>query len=71
MLAPLEQEGAEVVIDARGLGFIDAGSAALLTATAVARRERRTIVVCDDAVARVLRLVRADEWLTVHRAGDV
>lgn len=71
VLAPLEQEGAEVVIDARGLGFIDAGSAALLTATAVARRERRTIVVCDDAVARVLRLVRADEWLTVHRAGDV
>ncbi|WP_113702779.1 MEDS domain-containing protein [Nonomuraea lactucae] len=71
VLAPLEKETDEVVIDATGVGFMDAGSAQLLTATALARGERRTVVVCDDTIARVLRLIRADELLTVQRAGDV
>ncbi|GAA2281230.1 hypothetical protein GCM10010149_26870 [Nonomuraea roseoviolacea subsp. roseoviolacea] len=69
VLAPLEREPGEVVVDLTALGFIDAGSAQLLSATALARQGRPTVVVCGEAVARVLRLVRADALLTVRR-GD-
>lgn len=71
VLSPLEKETADVVIDASQLGFIDAGSAQLLTVTALARPPGSTVVVCGDAVARLLRLIRADEFVTVHRVGDV
>ncbi|MGN9839405.1 MEDS domain-containing protein [Nonomuraea sp. H19] len=71
LLAPLEKEPGEVVIDASELGFIDAGSAQLLTALAMARRQAATVVVCGDRVARVLRLIRAEEFLAVRRVGDV
>jgi anti-anti-sigma regulatory factor len=71
VLAPLEKEPGPVVIDASQLGFIDAGSARLLTATAMARPAGTTTVVCGEAVARVLRMIRADEVLAVRRVGDV
>ncbi|WP_170223529.1 MEDS domain-containing protein [Nonomuraea turkmeniaca] len=71
VLAPLEKEPGEVVIDASGLDFIDAGSAQLLTVTAMARPPGSTTVVCGDAMARVLRLIGADAFVTVRRAGDV
>lgn len=71
LLARLEKEPGPVVIDASGLDFIDAGSARLLTATAMARPRGATEVVCRDPVARVLRLIRADEFVTVRRVGDV
>ena len=71
VLAQLEAVAAEVVIDATGLDFIDAGSAQLLAVTALARTDHRTVVVCRGTVARVLRLIRADEVVIVRRAGDV
>ncbi|MCK2220898.1 MEDS domain-containing protein [Actinomadura sp. ATCC 31491] len=71
VLARLEKEPGEVVVDASHLAFIDAGSAHLLTRTAVARRPGSTVVVCGEATARVLRLIRAEEFLTVRRVGDV
>ncbi|MEW9548593.1 MEDS domain-containing protein [Nonomuraea sp. NPDC050783] len=70
VLARLEREPGEVVVDASGLGFIDAGSAQLLTRTALARPAGSTVVVCGAATARVLRLIRAEECLTVRRVGD-
>ncbi|MFB9624831.1 MEDS domain-containing protein [Nonomuraea helvata] len=70
LLGRLEKEPAEVVIDACGLAFIDAGSAQLLTLTAMARPRGSTVVVCGDSMARVLRLIRADEFITVRRVGD-
>ncbi|TMR89211.1 MEDS domain-containing protein [Nonomuraea basaltis] len=70
VLAPLEKEPGEVVIDASALDFIDAGSAQLLTVTAMARPAGSTVVVCGDAMARVLRLIRADEFVGVRRVGD-
>ncbi|MFC4119605.1 MEDS domain-containing protein [Nonomuraea zeae] len=70
VLAPLEKEPAEVVIDASQLDFIDAGSAQLLTLTALARPPGSTVVVCRDSIARVLRLIRAEEFVTVRRVGD-
>jgi anti-anti-sigma regulatory factor len=71
VLARLEKEPGEVVIDASELDFIDAGSAHLLTVTAMARPAGSTVVVCGHTVARVLRLIRADEYLAVRRVGDV
>ncbi|MEV4171453.1 MEDS domain-containing protein [Nonomuraea sp. NPDC049709] len=71
LLGRLEEEPGEVVIDASGLDFIDAGSAQLLTVTAMARPRGSTVVVCRDTMARVLRLIRADEYVTVRRVGDV
>ena len=71
VLARLEKEPAEVVIDASELDFIDAGSAQLLTFTAMARPPGSTVVVCRDSIARVLRLIRADEFVAVRRVGDV
>ncbi|GAA2207067.1 hypothetical protein GCM10009850_025250 [Nonomuraea monospora] len=71
LLTRLEKEPGEVVVDASGLDFIDAGSAQLLTVTAMSRPYGTTSVVCRDPVARVLRLIGADEFLTVRRAGDV
>ncbi|MEO3871652.1 MEDS domain-containing protein [Nonomuraea sp. B12E4] len=71
VLARLEKEPAEVVIDATELDFIDAGSAQLLTVTAMARPRDSTVMVCRDTVARVLRLIRADEFIAVRRVGDV
>lgn len=71
VLAPLEKEPGEVVIDASQLDFIDAGSAQLLAAMAMARPEGSTVVVCGEIVARVLRLIRADEFLALRRVGDV
>ncbi|HEX4814333.1 MAG TPA: MEDS domain-containing protein [Nonomuraea sp.] len=71
VLAPLEKEPGRVVIDASALDFIDAGSARLLSATARARPAGATVVVCGEAVARVLRMIRADEVLAVLRVGDV
>ncbi|MEU4224467.1 MEDS domain-containing protein [Nonomuraea sp. NPDC026600] len=71
VLTQLEAVTAEVVIDATGLDFIDAGSAQLLAVTALARTGHRTVVVCRGTVARMLRLIRADEVVTVRRAGDV
>ncbi|MEU7744871.1 MEDS domain-containing protein [Nonomuraea sp. NPDC049158] len=73
VLTQLEAVAAEVVIDATGLDFIDAGSAQLLALTALARaaaHHHRTVVVCRGTVARVLRLIRADEVLAVRRAVD-
>ncbi|MEV5496350.1 MEDS domain-containing protein [Nonomuraea fuscirosea] len=71
LLARLEHEPGEVVVDATGLDFIDAGSAQLLTVTALARPYGSTSVVCGASVARVLRLIRADEVIAVRRVGDV
>ncbi|MFG1701913.1 MEDS domain-containing protein [Nonomuraea sp. M3C6] len=71
VLARLENEPCEVVIDASELDFIDAGSAQLLTVTALARPRGSTAVRCRDSVARVLRLIRADEFIAVRRVGDV
>ncbi|MEV0390879.1 MEDS domain-containing protein [Nonomuraea sp. NPDC050643] len=71
VLGRLEKEPGEVVIDASELDFIDAGSAQLLTVTAMARPQGSTAVVCRDSMARVLRLIRADEFVTVRRVGDV
>lgn len=71
VLARLEREAGEVVIDAADLGFIDAGSARLLSVMATARPAGSTVVVCGEALARVLRLIRADEVLAVRRVGDV
>ncbi|TYB67911.1 STAS domain-containing protein [Nonomuraea sp. PA05] len=71
LLTRLEKEPGEVVVDASGLDFIDAGSAQLLTVAAMARPYGTTSVVCRDPVARVLRLIGADEFLAVRRAGDV
>ncbi|MFI6923834.1 MEDS domain-containing protein [Nonomuraea spiralis] len=70
VLARLEKEPGQIVIDASQLGFIDAGSAQLLTFTAAARPYGSTSVVCAEPVARVLRLVRADEFVVVRRVGD-
>ncbi|KAB8188249.1 STAS domain-containing protein [Nonomuraea phyllanthi] len=70
LLARLERDPAEVVIDASGLDFIDAGSAQLLTVTAMARPRGSTVVVCGESTARVLRLIRADEFVTVRRVAD-
>ncbi|MEU8144114.1 MEDS domain-containing protein [Nonomuraea sp. NPDC048901] len=73
VLTQLEAVAAEVVIDATGLDFIDAGSAQLLALTALARaaaHHHRTVVVCRGTVARVLRLIRADEVIAVRRAVD-
>ncbi|UBU16959.1 MEDS domain-containing protein [Nonomuraea gerenzanensis] len=70
LLAPLEKEPGEIVIDASGLDFIDAGSAQLLTVTAMARPRGSTVVVCRDSMARVLRLISADEYVVVRRVGD-
>ncbi|MFI6596690.1 MEDS domain-containing protein [Nonomuraea sp. NPDC050536] len=66
ILATLEGEAAQVVIDATGLDYMDAGAARLLAATAVARGERGTVITCQEAVARLLHLVRADEVITVR-----
>ncbi|MGW0802888.1 MEDS domain-containing protein [Nonomuraea sp. NPDC002799] len=71
VLEKLEKEPGEVVIDAAELDFIDAGSAQLLTVTAMARPQGSTVVVCRESMARVLRLIRADEFITVRRMGDV
>ncbi|GAA2880267.1 MEDS domain-containing protein [Nonomuraea rubra] len=71
LLSRLEKEPGEVVIDASGLDFIDAGSAQLLTVTAMARPRGATAVVCRDSTARVLRLIGADEFVAVRRVGDV
>ncbi|WP_177227305.1 MEDS domain-containing protein [Nonomuraea pusilla] len=71
VLARLEREPGRVVIDARDLDFIDAGSARLFTAAGLARPPGSTVVVCRETVARVLRLVGADDHLTLCRAGDV
>ncbi|MGR6921482.1 MEDS domain-containing protein [[Actinomadura] parvosata] len=70
LLARLEKEPGEVVIDASELDFIDAGSAQLLTVTAMARPRGATSVVCRDSMARVLRLIGADEFIAVRRVGD-
>lgn len=70
VLSRLEKEPAQVVIDASQLDFIDAGSAQLLTVTAVARAPGSTVIVCGEAVARVLRLIGADEFVAVRRVGD-
>ncbi|NUT11717.1 MAG: hypothetical protein HOQ38_14695 [Nonomuraea sp.] len=71
VLSRLEKEQERVVIDASQLDFIDAGSAQLLTVTAAARPPGSTVIVCGEAVARVLRLIRADEFIAVRRVGDV
>ncbi|WP_268958772.1 MEDS domain-containing protein [Nonomuraea aridisoli] len=71
LLEGLEKEPGEVVIDVSELGFIDVGSAQLLTLTAMARPRGATVVVCRDPVARVLRLIRADAFVVVRRVGDV
>ncbi|GAA4977509.1 anti-anti-sigma regulatory factor [Nonomuraea thailandensis] len=71
LLARLEKEPGEIVIDAAGLDFIDAGSAQLLTVTAMARPRGATTVVCRDSTARVLRLIGADEYVAVRRVDDV
>ncbi|MGW3344230.1 MEDS domain-containing protein [Nonomuraea rubra] len=71
LLSRLEKEPGEVVIDVSGLDFIDAGSAQLLTVTAMARPRGATAVVCRDSTARVLRLIGADEFVAVRRVGDV
>ncbi|WP_219467615.1 MEDS domain-containing protein [Nonomuraea rhizosphaerae] len=71
VLAQLEPVAGDVVIDATGLGFIDAGSAQLMAVTALARPGRATVVLCRRPVARVLRLIRADEAVTVRQVGDV
>ncbi|NRQ36203.1 STAS domain-containing protein [Nonomuraea sp. NN258] len=71
VLARLESVPGQVVIDASGLDFIDAGSAQLLTVTAMARPPGSTVVVCGAATARVLRLIRGDELLVVRRVADV
>jgi anti-anti-sigma regulatory factor len=71
LLARLEKEPGEIVIDASGLDFIDAGSAQLLTVTAMARPRGSTAVVCRDSIARVLRLIGAAEVVAVRRVGDV
>lgn len=70
LLARMEKEPGEVVVDASGLDFIDAGSAQLLTVTAMARPPGSTAVVCRDPMARVLRLIGAEEFVTVRRVGD-
>jgi anti-anti-sigma regulatory factor len=71
VLAPLRDERGEVVIDATGLAFIDAGSAQLLLAMALGRPRERTVVVCGGPMARLLRLINADDVVTVRRVGDV
>ncbi|WP_049572460.1 MEDS domain-containing protein [Nonomuraea sp. SBT364] len=71
VLESLREERGEVVIDAAGLAFIDAGSAQLLVAMAVRRPPGRTVVVCGARLARLLQLIRGDEVVTVRRAGDV
>ncbi|MEV4566586.1 MEDS domain-containing protein [Nonomuraea sp. NPDC049419] len=71
LLERLEKEPGEVVIDAAGLEFIDAGSAQLLTMTAMARPRGTTTVLCRDPMARVLRLIGADAYIAVRRADDV
>ncbi|MFC5830871.1 MEDS domain-containing protein [Nonomuraea insulae] len=70
LLARMEKEPGEVVVDASGLDFIDAGSAQLLTVTAMARPPGTTAVVCRDPMARVLRLIGAEEFVAVRRVGD-
>ncbi|MEV4834190.1 MEDS domain-containing protein [Nonomuraea sp. NPDC049486] len=71
ILAPLRAERDEVVIDATELDFIDAGSAQLLVAMALARRPGRTVVACGSPLARLLRLLKAGDALGVRPAGDV
>jgi anti-anti-sigma regulatory factor len=70
VLSRLEKEQERVVIDASHLDFIDAGSAQLLTVTAVSRPRGSTVIVCGESVARVLRLIRADDFIAVRRVGD-
>lgn len=70
LLRPLVRQPGEVVIDAGGLGFIDAGSAQLLATTAMARPRGTTTVICRAPMARVLRLIGADQHLAVRRADD-
>ncbi|WP_336209170.1 MEDS domain-containing protein [Nonomuraea sp. LPB2021202275-12-8] len=71
VLSPLRAEAGEVVIDAAGLDFIDAGSAQLLVALATARPSGRTVLVCGEPVARLLHLIKADDVITVRPVGDV
>ncbi|MEV4219530.1 MEDS domain-containing protein [Nonomuraea sp. NPDC049725] len=71
VLEPLREEPGEVVIDAAGLAFADAGSAQLLVAMAVRRPPGRTVVVCGARLARLLQLIKGDEVVTVRRVGDV
>ncbi|WP_214317923.1 MEDS domain-containing protein [Nonomuraea sediminis] len=66
ILATLESEAAQVVIDATGLDYMDAGAAQLLAATASARGARGTVITCQEPIARLLHLVRADEVITVR-----
>ncbi|MFG1944499.1 MEDS domain-containing protein [Nonomuraea sp. NPDC048826] len=71
ILAPLREEPEDVVIDATGLDFIDAGSAQLLVATALARGPGRTVVACGSPLARLLHLLKAGDALGVRLTGDV
>ncbi len=70
VLMPLRQESGEVVIDASGLHFIDAGSAQLLVATATARPHGRTVLVCGEPMARLLHRIRADDVIDIRPVGD-
>ncbi len=70
ILAPLRQEEGEVTIDASGLHFIDAGSAQLLVATATARPRGRTVLVCGQAMARLLHRIGAHDVIDIRPVGD-
>ncbi|WP_327103363.1 MEDS domain-containing protein [Nonomuraea glycinis] len=70
VLMPLRLEAGEVVIDASGLHFIDAGSAQLLVATATARPHGRTVLVCGEPMARLLHRIRADDVIDIRPVGD-
>ncbi|MEV0619939.1 MEDS domain-containing protein [Nonomuraea sp. NPDC050404] len=71
LLAPLEKEPGEIVIDASGLDFIDVGSAQLLTHMALARPPGSSSIVCRGFLARLLRLIGATPFIAVRRADDV
>lgn len=71
VLEPLRRERGEVVIDASEVDFIDAASAQLLVAAVTARPAGRTVVVCGRPTARMLRLMRAGDSVTVRLIGDV
>lgn len=71
ILEPLRDEPGEVAIDATGVDFIDAGSTQVLVSLAMARPPGRTVVLCGGRLARLLRLIKATDLITVRRVGDV
>lgn len=71
ILEPLRERPEDVLIDASEVGFVDAGSAQLIVAMALARRPGRTVLVCRSPLLRLLRLLRADDALGVRPVDDV